>query len=121
MSLKDNAQKGRLGEQAAADYLKKAGYKIIERNMHYSKNAEIDIIAEDKGELVFIEVKTRTSLNFGHPFEAVNKLKLQKIKMAAYAYLNSSEKKYKSFRIDAIAVIGLKNPKIEHVKNIGMY
>ena len=69
MSLKDNVEKGRIGEDIAKKYLQKLGYKIIDMNWHYSKNAEIDIIAEDGKILVFVEVKTRASLNFGHPLK----------------------------------------------------
>ena len=57
MTIFNNILKGKQGENIAEQYIKKLGYKIIERNWHYSKNAEIDIIAEDKGALVFIEVK----------------------------------------------------------------
>lgn len=117
----NNAQKGRIGEKIAADYLKKSGYTIIETNWHYSKNAEIDIIAEQKDTIVFVEVKTRTTLNFGHPFEAIDRKKIQKVRTAIYGYLNKSQRKYKSFRFDGIAVIGLENPKIEHLKNLGQY
>lgn len=121
MALKDNIAKGKLGEALAKDYLISQGYKIIETNWHYSKNAEIDIIAKDKGTLVFVEVKTRTSLAFGHPFEAITQTKIRKIKTAIIAYLNSSETRYKSYRFDGIAVIGLEYPKIEHIKNLGQY
>ena len=121
MSLKFNAQKGKLGENIAKEYLEKLGYKIIEQNWHYSKNAEIDIIAEDNSALVFIEVKTRTNLNYGHPFEAITKSKIEKIYTAISGYLKEHEKKYKSFRFDGIAIIGVENPKIEHLKNLGQY
>lgn len=121
MNLKMNAQKGKKGELIAQEYLIKCGMKIVDTNWHYSKNAEIDIIAEDNNTLVFIEVKTRTSLNYGHPFEAINRLKIEKITTAILAYLNNCSKKYKEYRIDGIAIIGLNNPKIEHIKNIGQY
>ena len=121
MSLKFNAQKGKQGENIARDYLEKLGYKIIEQNWHYSKNAEIDIIASDNGTLVFVEVKTRTNLNYGHPFEAITQTKIQKIHKAILGYLNNCDKKYNGFRFDGIAVIGLNNPKIEHLKNLGQY
>ncbi len=122
MNLKENVIKGRAGEKIAEDYLKRSGYKIIEKNWHYSKNAEIDIIAAENNTLVFVEVKTRTTLNFGHPFEAINNSKLHKIYTAIYAYMNNNNKNnYKSFRLDGIAIIGIKNPKIEHIKNIGQF
>lgn len=119
--LKNNIIKGRQGEEKACDYLISMGYKIIERNWHYSKNAEIDIIAEYKGTLIFVEVKTRTNLNYGHPFESITHTKIQKIHKAILAYINKSKIKYKSFRFDGIAIIGLQNPKIEHLKNLGQY
>ena len=121
MNLKQNVNKGRTGELFAEKYLINSGYKIIEKNLHYSRNAEIDIIAEDAGILVFVEVKTRTALNFGHPFEAITPSKLRKINTAIYGYLSKTQKKYKSFRIDAIAIVGFVNPKIEHIKNIGQF
>jgi len=119
MALKDNIQKGRQGELLAKEYLEKNHYRIVETNWHYSKNAEIDIIAEDNGVLVFVEVKTRTSLAFGHPFEAITPAKINKIYSAILAYLETCGKKYKSYRFDGIAVIGLNNPQIEHLKNLG--
>ena len=119
--MKNNIIKGKIGEEAATEYLKNNGYQIIERNWHYSKNAEIDIIAEKENILVFIEVKTRTNLNFGHPFEAITYSKIQKIHKAIYGYLNTSQKKYKSFRFDGIAIIGLENPTIEHLENLGQF
>lgn len=121
MTLKDNFIKGRLGEDIAKEYLISKGFKIVESNWHYSKNAEIDIIAEDNGVLVFIEVKTRTSLNFGHPFEAVNYNKMQKLHTAVLGYISRLNKRYKSYRIDGIAIVGLSNPSIEHIKNLGQY
>lgn len=96
----------------------KKGYEIIGRNVHFSRNCEIDIIAKEKDTVVFVEVKTRKTLNFGHPFEAINRAKLQKIITGALTYIQ--DKKLKKFRIDGIAVIGLNNPKIEHLKNLGL-
>lgn len=65
---------GILGEDLASNYLENIGYKIIERNF-LCKQGEIDIIAKDKDEYVFIEVKTRSNRCYGRPSEAVNKLK----------------------------------------------
>ena len=121
MSIFNNIFKGKQGENIAEQYLKELGYKIIERNWHYSKNAEIDIIAEDKGTLVFIEVKTRTTLEYGHPFESITKSKIEKIYKANFAYLKECNKDYKNFRFDGISILGLKEPKIEHIKNIGQF
>lgn len=84
---------GDFGENAAANYLIKKGYKILCRN--YSiKGGEIDLIAETDTHIVFVEVKTRTSDTFGTPAEAVTKTKQQHILKSAKVYLteNPSEK-----------------------------
>lgn len=65
---------GKLGEDLACKYLQNKGYKILERNFE-AKQGEIDIIALDKEELVFIEVKTRSNILYGKPAEAVNEIK----------------------------------------------
>ena len=63
---------GQQGEQIAVQYLKAHGYKILERN-YRCRVGEVDIIAEDQGDLVFVEVKARSSKVFGNPAEAVTK------------------------------------------------
>lgn len=109
---------GRKGEDIAVEYLKKNGYKILERNKHFSKNCEIDIIAIKKKNIVFVEVKTRTTNAFGHPFEAINKLKYNSLKMGVFSYLKENKFKDCSFQIDAISVILEPEIQIEHLKNI---
>ncbi|MGN0005580.1 MAG: YraN family protein [Candidatus Gastranaerophilaceae bacterium] len=108
---------GQKGEDIAVEYLQKKGYEILARNVHFSKNCEIDIIAKDGNTTVFIEVKTRTTLGFGHPFEAIDRKKMEKIYTGVLTY--SQENKIKKYRIDGIAVIGVNSPKIEHLKNLG--
>src|SRR3989339_682645 len=77
--MSDQRQKlGDLGEEIASNYLKKKGYKILERQ-YKSQYGEIDIIAEHKKTLVFVEVKARRSDDFGLPEEAVDERKLEKI------------------------------------------
>lgn len=110
-------QTGKKGEDIAADYLEKKGYKIIGRNVHFSRNCEIDIIAKDKNTTVFVEVKTRTTLGYGHPFEAIDRRKMEKIYTGILMYAQKNG--IKSFRIDGIAVIGTVSPKIEHLQNLG--
>lgn len=114
-----NITVGKAGEKIAQEYLHKLGYKIIETNWHYSRNSEIDIIALDNDTLVFAEVKTRTTSAFGHPFEAIDYRKMKKIYSAALAYMQTAKVHYKRHRIDAISVLGIQTPKIEHLKNIG--
>jgi putative endonuclease len=77
---------GNKGEELAVKFLKKNGYAIKIRN-YKTRIGEIDIIAADGDVLVFVEVKTRESLEFGHPFEAVNARKRKKIANVALLYL----------------------------------
>lgn len=119
MTKSSNKIKGKKGEELAVLYLKERGLQILETNWHYSRFGEIDIIAQDKGVLVFVEVKTRSSLAFGHPFEAINYSKMNKIKEIAGAYIaQKQDKKYSGYRFDAVSVILAKEPKIEYLKNV---
>ena len=77
---------GKKGEAIACAYLKKKGYKIVEQN-YKNKIGEIDIICKDGEELVFVEVKTRSTYRFGLPREAVNEWKQNKIHNVAMVYL----------------------------------
>jgi len=77
---------GEKGEEIARKFLKKKGYKLLAEN-YKTPMGEIDIIAKDGKEIVFIEVKTRESLQFGQPFEAVNYIKRKRITKAALSYL----------------------------------
>ena len=116
MDILNNIFKGKKGENIAEQYLKKLGYKIIEKNWHYSKNAEIDIIAEDKDCLVFVEVKTRTNLECGHPFEAITKSKYENIKKGIFFYRQENPQ-YKTVRVDAISIVLEPRLEIKHLKN----
>ena len=71
----NNREFGNKGEDLACEYLIKNGYEILERNKHFSKLCEIDIIAKFKNKIVFIEVKTRKTDAFGTPMEAITKSK----------------------------------------------
>ena len=108
---------GKLGENKAAKFLKKAGYKIVCQNFR-NRYGEIDIIAKDKNCLVFVEVKTRTSTDFGYAAEAVNYRKQKKIISVAEAYLNYKYNCY--MRFDIIEVYLNKDSrkvvKINHIK-----
>jgi putative endonuclease len=79
---------GQEGEALAARHLKKNGYRIIEKN-YRTKLGEIDIIAKDKDTLVFVEVKSRRSWQFGNPKAAVTPRKQRKISMVALHYLKN--------------------------------
>lgn len=112
-----NKNLGELGENKAINFLTENGYNILERNFR-AKNGEIDIIAKEKDEYVFIEVKTRASMKYGMPVEAVDKNKREHILKASkyYIYKNYLQNKY--IRFDIIEVyINKNNYLINHIKN----
>lgn len=112
-----NRQLGQNGEEIAENFLIKQGYKILERNRHFSRYCEIDIIALDKDTLVFVEVKTRKSEICGHPLEAITQTKYKNIRTGLSLYLQENSN-YKKFRIDVISVLLKPKLEIKHLKNI---
>ena len=94
---------GALGENLAAQFLKKKGYRIREQN-YTCKYGEIDIVAEKKGYLVFIEVRTKRTKEFGSPEESITPIKKQKLINVAHSYINDHEKLPLSWRIDFVGV-----------------
>ena len=115
---KTNKKFGERGEDIAVDFLKEKGFQIIERNYRYG-HGEIDIVAKDKDNLVFIEVKTRKNLEFGPPELTVTKSKQRQIRKIAELYLYEKKIKDTFCRIDVIAILIQKNipPKITHIIN----
>lgn len=101
---KQNLYLGAQGEEAAVDFLKENGYKIITRN-YKTKLGEIDIVAKDKDALAFIEVKTRYSDRFGLPYEAVSRTKQRQISKAALTFLKENNLLDKKARFDVVSVI----------------
>lgn len=108
---------GHRGEEAAAQYLCEQGYHIVARNFR-TKVGEIDIIAKKAKNIVFIEVKTRRSLAFGTPQEAVGPRKQRQIIRTAQWYLSDSQNRSLQPRFDVIAILYLSPvPQIEHIVN----
>lgn len=110
-----NKTTGDRGEQIAAEYIIKNGFRVLERNYRY-KRAEIDIIALKNEQLIFVEVKTRTGSFFGNPEEAVDEKKAEMIMMAAnhYIFENSWDM---DIRFDIISVLMNPNLKIYHFED----
>ena len=106
---------GKLGEDIACKYLKKQGYKILKRN-YLCPLGEIDIIAQDGNRLVFIEVKARSTENFGIGRDAVDDEKLRKIKNASIFYIKRNVKSQPFIRYDLIEILG--NDVAKHLKAI---
>ena len=109
---------GKTGEELATRYLENLGYTIIERNF-VATQGEIDIIARDEEELVFIEVKTRTSIEFGRPVDAVNEPKQKHLISTAKYYLYSKHLENEFVRIDIVEVYLYGNRcRINHLKQV---
>lgn len=106
---------GRWGEAVAAHFLEQRGYTILAQNVRTS-HGEVDLIARQQDELVFIEVKTRTNTQFGLPEEAVDARKLEHVFRAAEAYLEmQAGLAGMAWRIDVIAIQGRPGAKVEDV------
>jgi len=94
---------GATGEKLARDFLKNKGYRIHETNFR-CRHGEIDIIAQKKGCLVFIEVRTKTTAAFGTPEESITAVKRKKLVSTALAYLQIHADPLAQWRIDFVAV-----------------
>ncbi len=95
------------GEAKARSFLEKRSVQILATNFR-SSSGEVDIIGYDQDDLVFFEVKTRSSTSFGFPEEAVNSTKIQKIELVANDYMDLFQLENENWRIDTIAII--RNP-----------
>jgi putative endonuclease len=112
---------GRRGESIAVDYLTTTGFDILERNWR-CRVGEIDIVARDGPEVVVVEVKARTSVAYGHPFEAITAEKLTRLYLlgAAWAVAHPEYRRVRR-RIDVVGVIGSVHcdaPRIEHLRQV---
>jgi len=117
MKDSSNIKTGREGEILAAIYLEKNGYHIIETNFRCAIG-EIDIIAREKDELVFLEVKTRTSKELGFPEQAVGIKKQKKMSQLALWYLQNKSIKDTASRFDVLAItMSPKGNEIKLIKN----
>jgi len=96
---------GREGEKAAIKFLKKNGYRIIEKNFR-TKAGEVDVIAEQEKVLVFVEVKTRSGNQLGHPVQALTPHKQKKISMIARGFLSKHKIQDRECRFDVVSILG---------------
>jgi len=94
---------GILGERLACDFLGKNGYNILETNYRCSEG-EIDIIAEQEETLVFVEVRTKRSEQFGSPEESITPAKMERLRAVAAHYGQNREGLPASWRIDVVAI-----------------
>lgn len=120
IKVMNNKPTGNYGEDLATKYLANVGYKILERNYRI-RGGEIDIVAKDKDYLVFVEVKTRYSHEYGLPSEAMTPWKIRSLIKTAQFYLLKVKWGDGPYRLDFVSIDfadSRENPKIELIKNI---
>ncbi len=91
------------GERVAEKHLVDLGYRILDRNWRWRKG-ELDLVAEHKEQVVFVEVKSRRSQTYGPPEESITRAKREKLIQTAYAYLSSTKHQDIHWRIDVVAI-----------------
>lgn len=109
---------GNRGERIAARYLRRQGYRILARQAR-NRVGEIDLIAQDRSTIVFIEVKTRSSTQKGHPHEAVDRAKQRQLTRAALAWLKQRNLLEVRCRFDVISIVWRAGspPDLKHYRN----
>jgi putative endonuclease len=95
---------GGYGERVAARFLQTAGLTVVDRNWRCAAG-EIDIVAEDGDVVVFCEVKTRRSLDYGAPVEAVTPVKVRRLRVLALRWLAEHERGFRPIRFDVVSVV----------------
>lgn len=111
---------GLKGEELACKYLRNLGYKILHRNF-LIRGGEVDIVAQDSDELVFVEVKTRYSHEYGLPQESITSFKIKSLKKTALFYLQKINWGNRPYRFDLVAIDfadSRDKPKMELIKDI---
>jgi putative endonuclease len=103
MNRSSRQELGAWGEDQALTYLISLGMKQLDRNFRIPEG-EIDLILDDSGTLVFVEVKTRKSFNYGSPEESITRNKMQRIYKAAIEYLERNECGHAEWRVDVVAI-----------------
>jgi len=112
--MSKNYDTGKQGEEEATAFLIKNGYQILERNWHFKK-AEVDIIAENEGYLVFVEVKTREANTYGNPEDFVSRKQQKLLLNAANQYVDENPTD-KELRMDIIAITLHPHYNLEHIE-----
>ena len=116
--MMEKSQVGKLGEDLAAEFLKKRGMKIICRNWKSPRWGELDIVAKDKGVLVFVEVNTRSPGSLGKPFEAVDFHKLKSLVKTSQNYKLFNPDSPDQMRIDVVSIVLGSIPEIEYFESV---
>ena len=115
-------EKGREGESLACEFLESLGYQIVKRNFKLGKNGEIDIVAKDKDEYVFVEVKARKNANYSDPLFSIDFRKVKSIRRTAETFLYVNKLVDVSCRFDIITIDYSKSkPEVKHLINAIYY
>ncbi len=111
---------GRRGEQVAAEYLERAGLRILDRNWRCAEG-EIDIVAAERRVLVVCEVKTRSGTRYGSPLEAITRSKRARLRRLAVRWLVAHGVIFDEVRIDVIGLLPDRagNYQVEHARGVG--
>lgn len=118
--MAEHNELGKKGEEMAVNYLQKKGYSILERNYRFDK-AEVDIIAQKDDVLAAVEVKTRSTPDFGDPQDFVKPKQIQQLVKAIDHYVNQKNVDVE-VRFDIVAIIQNKaGTKIEHLEDAFLY
>lgn len=117
---KHNRTLGARGESLAAEHLERIGYAILERNWRAGRQGELDIIADDGGVVVAVEVKTRSGLGYGHPLEAITAAKAARLRRLLIAWVRERRPRSR-VRVDAIGIVLREGerPELSHLRGIG--
>jgi putative endonuclease len=120
VNVNDKDALGQQGEQLAAEYLQRAGFRILARNWRCAEG-EIDIVAADRRTLVACEVKTRSGTRYGTPLEAVTRKKRSRLRRLAVRWVLANGVLFDEVRVDVVEV--LKDERgdfaIEHIRGVG--
>src|SRR5690554_6550495 len=116
--MNDNGRLGAEGEQLAAKYLEQLGLHLLARNWR-GKSGEIDLVMHSDAEMVFVEVKTRRSLRFGDPLEAVDTCKLDRLHRLANEWMEEQSRSF-PYRIDLVGILWSEGneAQIEHIERL---
>lgn len=111
---------GEYGERLAARMLADQGLTVLDRNWRCAAG-ELDIVARDGADLVFVEVKTRRGTGYGHPAEAVTPAKLARLRRLAGQWLAAHDERADGIRIDVVAVLLPRSgaAHLEHLRAVG--
>lgn len=116
--LTAEAALGRKGEDLAHRYLRSSGYQVVARNYRPGSDSEIDIVARHAGKLVFVEVKSRSSADYGSPDRAIDIEKQRHIVRAARSFITRSGDAWSTVRFDTVAIVFSEPPAISHYSDV---